>query len=41
MYGVVTKKYYKFTLPKSNKALKKIPSQKETSLPTIHFQALC
>ena len=30
-----------FTLPETNIAPENGPSQKETSLPTIHFQALC
>ena len=29
------------TLPETNIAPENRPSQKETSLPTIHFQALC
>ena len=29
------------TLPKTNIAPEKLPSQKESSLPTIHFQVLC
>ena len=30
-----------FTLPKTNIAPENGPSQKETSIPTIHFQVLC
>ncbi len=30
-----------FTLPETNIAPEKRPSQKETSIPTIHFQVLC
>ena len=30
-----------YTLPKTNIAPARKPSQKETSLPTIHFQVLC
>ena len=29
------------TLPETNIAPEKLPSQKETSIPTIHFQVLC
>ena len=29
------------TLPKTNMAPENRPSQKETSIPTIHFQVLC
>ena len=29
------------TLPKTNIAPENGPSQKETSIPTIHFQVLC
>ena len=29
------------TLPKTNIAPENRPSQKETSIPTIHFQVLC
>ena len=31
----------KITLPKTNMAPENRPSQKETSIPTIHFQVLC
>ncbi len=30
-----------FTLPETNVAPENRPSQKETSIPTIHFQGLC
>ena len=30
-----------YTLPKTNMAPENGPSQKETSIPTIHFQVLC
>ena len=30
-----------FTLPKTNIAPENRPTQKETSIPTIHFQVLC
>ena len=33
--------FFGVTLPKTNIAPENRPSQKETSLPTIHFQGLC
>ncbi len=30
-----------YTLPETNIAAENRPSQKETSIPTIHFQVLC
>ena len=35
------KNFCNLTLPKTNIAPARKPSQKETSLPTIHFQVLC
>ena len=32
---------YKYTLPEANIASENMPSQKETSIPAIHFQGLC
>ena len=37
----VLPKHSSSTHLKSNKAPEKLPSQKENSLPTIHFQGLC
>ena len=30
-----------YTLPETNIAPQNMPSQKETSIPTVHFQVLC
>ena len=37
-WGITTKKY---TLPETNVAPENRQSQKETSIPSIHFQGLC
>ena len=40
-YGLLHARNQVVTLPKFNIAPEKLPSQKETSIPTIHFQVLC
>ncbi len=39
--GVLPAEWLNFTLPETNIAPETRPSQKETSIPTIHFQVLC
>ena len=39
--GTLKKKMELSALPKTDIAPENRPSQKETSIPTIHFQALC